>query len=149
MSKKKLIFLGLDVLVLIVTIGVSLAVFSYAKEGEKTNKVTIGAITMNYQEGDDTISLPNATPLSDEEGKVLNNEGEYFDFTLSTTMSMTESVSYEITALKDEEESTLPDEYVRLFLERTKVLQIRLLNLILSRFRIYQPVLRMLSKVVM
>ena len=59
----------------IAVIGVSYAAFSYIRTGEKLNAIT-----------------------TDATGKVRLKEGEYFDFTLSTTIQGTTNVNWEIAA---------------------------------------------------
>ena len=89
MNKRKetiLAVIGIIVLVLAV-IGVSYAAFSYSNTGEKLNSITTGAITMSYTESDNMISITNALPTTDETGKKRRLEGEYFDFTVSTSLT--------------------------------------------------------------
>ena len=100
MNKRKetiLAVIGIIVLVLAV-IGVSYAAFSYSNMGEKLNSITTGAITMSYTESDNIISITNALPTTDETGKKRKVEGEYFDFTVSTTLTGGATLNWEIAA---------------------------------------------------
>lgn len=95
--------------------GVSYALFNYYKKGTIENDVTTGKITFRYDEtGVKGIDLQGATPILDKDGIELSNEGEYFDFTVSTK-GTDKVIFYDIEAemLAD---STLPQDTVKLYL---------------------------------
>ena len=85
-------------LLVIALIGVSYAAFRFMGEGAKLNKITTGSITMEYTESSNTISLTGALPTTDETGKKRLNSGEYFDFTVSSTITGDVNINYEISA---------------------------------------------------
>jgi len=116
-SSKNLLFIkiGMLIMLLAVVIGVSYSAFQYSKEG-KINKISTGTVTMKFTESDNTINLGNAVPITDEEGKNLTEE--FFDFTVSTSVSGGFKVAYEVVAEKDNS-SNLEDEFVKLYLERS------------------------------
>ncbi len=116
-KKKHYMYLLFDTILLVVILGVAYATFNYAKPGTKVNKIIAGAITMSYTESSNKISIANATPMSDASGEAMAGDGEYFDFTISTSMTTSQPISYEVTAEKDNE-STLFDDEVRLYLEK-------------------------------
>ena len=109
-----LIIFGIIILILAV-IGVSYAAIFYSKTGEKVNRVTTSTITMSYSENTNGINLTDAIPMTDEVGKSLNDENQYFDFTVSATMGGNVIINYIITAVKDDG-STLPDSAVKVYL---------------------------------
>ena len=86
------------IVLFIAVIGVSYAAFSYTRTGEKLNAITTGVIRMSYEESSNVISIDKALPTTDATGKVRLKEGEYFDFTLSTTIQGTTNVNWEIAA---------------------------------------------------
>ena len=96
--KRELVIVGLMLLLIIALIGVSYAAFSYSKLGTKVNTITTGSITMSYEETDNTISLNGALPTTDKTGKVRLTEGEYFDFTVSSSITGNVNINYEISA---------------------------------------------------
>ena len=96
--KKELVIVGLMLLLIIALIGVSYAAFSYSGLGSKVNTITTGSITMSYEETDNTISLNGALPTTDKTGKVRLTEGEYFDFTVSSSITGNVNINYEISA---------------------------------------------------
>ena len=79
-------------------IGVSYAAFNFSKTGTKVNSITTGSITMSYTETDNTISLNGALPTTDKTGKTRLNDGEYFDFTVSSNIVGDVNINYEISA---------------------------------------------------
>ncbi len=56
-------------LLLIVTLGVTYAAFSYAGTGEKVNSLTTGTVTMSYNEATNGLSITNALPVEDCTGE--------------------------------------------------------------------------------
>ncbi len=64
--KNKKILVGLFAIVLVVLIlGISYAVFNYAGIGNLVNSISTETVTMTYTEGTNKISLENAMPLED------------------------------------------------------------------------------------
>ena len=110
--------IGICILILAV-VGISYAVFSLTLKGSEENKLTTGTISMSYIEATNGISIDNAMPISDEEGKSLSSESEMFDFTVSADISGITTVHYEISAEKinDYSEQVL-DKDIRLYLQR-------------------------------
>ena len=97
-KKEKIIILGLILLMIIAVVGVSYAAFSYTDTGTKVNSITSGAIMMTYTESDNIINMSGALPTTDKTGTVRLNEGEYFDFTISSTITGNVNINYEISA---------------------------------------------------
>ena len=97
-TKKEIVIIGLILLMVIALIGVSYAAFRFTGEGTKVNSITTGSITMTYEETDNTISLNGALPTRDATGKTRLNQGEYFDFTVSSKISGDVNINYEISA---------------------------------------------------
>ena len=119
MSKRKeIIIIGvLLLLMLVIIIGTSYAAFQYGKTGSKVNSITTGSITMTYTETDNTISLSGALPTTDKTGMVRLNEGEYFDFSVSSEIVGDVNINYEISA-KKEDGNTIDGRYIKLYLTR-------------------------------
>ena len=117
-KNKKIIFsvIGLIILITLV-IGVTYAAFSYSKAGSTLNTITTGTITMTYNEAKNGITIDNALPMNEEEGKLLSADNQVFDFTTNLEIAGNTSISYEVTAQKDIS-STLSDENVRLYLQK-------------------------------
>ncbi len=119
-NKKKQIFLTLVAVLslILITVGVSYSLFTYSKTGVTDNIVTTGKVNFLYTEVSGVgkgISLTDAFPISDEEGKLQTGEGKVFDFKITSTIEMNSSISYEITARK-KSDSTLDEDKVKLYL---------------------------------
>ena len=100
-----------------VVIGVSFAFFTYSRQGSKENTITTGSLTFVYDEQKaegNGITLSNAFPMSDEDGKAQSGDNNVFDFqVLANTQG--ESIAYEVIGKKDDS-STLPDNVVKIYL---------------------------------
>ena len=112
-NKKNILILGLILLLIIAIIGVSYAVFNYSALGTKVNTITTGSITMTYTETENVINLSGALPTTDKTGKTLS---DYFELTVSSSISGDVNINYEISAKK--ESGTLEDRYIKLYLTR-------------------------------
>ena len=112
-NKKSILILGLILLLIIVIIGVSYASFRFTGEGQRVNTITTGSITMTYTETDNVINLEGALPTTDKTGKALS---DYFEFTVSSSISGDVNINYEISAKK--ESGTLENQYIKLYLTR-------------------------------
>ncbi len=104
--------------IVLVVIGITYAAFNYTGLGTKSNKVTTSTITMNYNEATNGITLTDAFPISDNDGKQLTGEGRTFSFTVTVTTGNNTAVGYEVSAVKDNT-STLSNNDVRIYLEKS------------------------------
>ena len=97
-KKENIVIIVLLIIMVIAIIGVSYAAFNYSKSGTKLNSITTGSITMTYTETSNTITLNGALPTTDKTGKTRLNNGEYFDFTVSSEIVGDVNINYEISA---------------------------------------------------
>ena len=97
-KRENIIIIVVLVVMILAIIGVSYAAFNFSKTGTKLNTITTGAITMSYEESDNIISMSGALPTTDKTGKVRLTEGEYFDFTVSSSITGNVNINYEISA---------------------------------------------------
>ena len=100
MDKKRqlLLSIGLVLILVLMIVGISYAAFKFVGEGKKPNTITTGAITMEYTESTNTISMTGALPTTDATGKVRLTAGEYFDFTIKSNIQGNANINWEITA---------------------------------------------------
>ena len=100
MDKKKqlLLSIGLVLILVLMIVGISYAAFKFVGLGTKPNTITTGAITMEYEESTNTISMTGALPTTDATGKVRLTEGEYFDFTIKSNIQGNTNINWEIAA---------------------------------------------------
>ncbi len=116
-KKQLLLSIGLVLILVLMIVGISYAAFKFVGLGTKPNTITTGAITMEYTESTNTISMNNALPTTDATGKVRLTAGEYFDFTLSGTIKGSENINWEIAA-EDVTTATkkIDGKYIKLYL---------------------------------
>ena len=100
MDKKKqlLLSIGLVLILVLMIVGISYAAFKFTGLGTKPNTITTGAITMEYEEFTNTISMTGALPTTDATGKVRLTAGEYFDFTIKSNIQGNANINWEIAA---------------------------------------------------
>ena len=100
MDKKKqlLLSIGLVLILVLMIVGISYAAFKFVGLGQKENTITTGAITMEYTESTNTISMTGALPTTDATGKVRLTKGEYFDFTIKSSIQGNANINWEIAA---------------------------------------------------
>ena len=116
-KNKSFLFIILILILLIAIIGISYAAFSYTGTGQKLNTITTGAISMEYVESTNVISMNNALPTTDSTGKKLSNSGEYFDFTVKSSIAGNTDINYEIAA-KEENGNTFDGKNVKFYLTK-------------------------------
>ena len=120
MNKKKTLILSIIGLIglVIVTVGITYAIFTYTKLGTTDNTITSGTLKFLYTENTGVkagIQLTNALPISDTQGKVLDGDNNVFDFSIEATNTGTEAIPYEVT-LRKKDTSTLAEENVKVYL---------------------------------
>ena len=97
-KKKLLLSIGLVLVLVIMIVGISYAAFKFTGLGTKPNTITTGAITMEYEESTNIISMTGALPTTDATGKVRLTAGEYFDFTIKSNIQGNANINWEIAA---------------------------------------------------
>lgn len=102
---------------ILMVIGVSMATFTYTKEKDSVNTISTGNVSLNYTENTNGIYITNAYPISDDVGRTLTLENQYFDFSINASIQGDVVADYEISAEKLET-STLSNDEVKLYLEK-------------------------------
>lgn len=112
-NKKEVLFSLIGVFILIfAVVGISYAVWSKTLLGEKENSLTTGSISFQYHESDtNVISITNALPTEDSQGKKQSGSNRMFDFSVSGGGM----ISYDVYATQVGN-NTLPGEYVKIYL---------------------------------
>ncbi len=117
-SSGKLIIILLALLFLIMlVIGISMATFTFTRESDEVNTINTGNISLNFTEDTNGIHITDAYPMTDSAGKRLSDENQYFDFTVTTTITGKATAVYEVSAEKLAN-CTLNDNEVKLYLEK-------------------------------
>lgn len=119
-NRRVLIVSILAILFLVVlTVGVTYAIFTYVGKGQTDNIIKTGEISFLYTENGNSgngISITNAFPISDADGKKQFGDYRVFEFSITGKTSSNADISYEITARKVSDSSDLPDNFVKLYL---------------------------------
>lgn len=106
---------GVVMLIIVIT-GVTYAIFRYTASGKKTNIITTSAIDMSYVESDtNVISINDAIPISDFVGK---RQEEYFDFTLSSSITGLLTINYDIVASRVVVSNEIDPNKIKVYLEK-------------------------------
>ena len=116
-NRKNYLIMILVTVLLITVIGISYATFVYSGIGQKANTITTGAISMTYTESTNSIALSNALPTTDATGKKRKNTGEYFDFTVKSSIKGNTDINYEI-ATKEENGNTFSGKNIKYYLTK-------------------------------
>ena len=104
---------------LFVTVGVTYAFYTYQGQGQRENMVKTGNLSFVYDEQraeGNQVTLTNAFPMSDDQGKVQTGENNVFEFQITATTKGA-PISYEIYLTK-EESSTLSEQVVKTYLTK-------------------------------
>ena len=120
MNKKKIkngLTIGVLIIMLIMVIGISYAAFQFKGPGSKLNTITTGAVSMSYEESENSINLVNALPTTETTGKKRLNSGEYFDFTIKSSLRGNMDINYEIVA-KEEDGNTFDSNNIYYYLTK-------------------------------
>ena len=104
MNKEKIkngLTIGALIIMLVMVIGISYAAFRFKGPGNKLNTITTGAISMSYEESENSINLTGALPTTQATGKKRLKDGEYFDFTIKSSIRGNIDINYEIVAKEE------------------------------------------------
>lgn len=116
-SRKVIISLIVIIILVFTVISISFTAYVKMEQTKHSNEDLEGNVNMTYTESKNGIFIENASPVSDEVGKNLSASGEYFDFTVKTTVIKGKPITYEITAIKDAD-CTIPDQDIKVYLEK-------------------------------
>lgn len=121
-ESKKIILSIICIAVLIIAfVGVSYAAFTTVLNDTNSNGLSTGTISLVLDNQGEAISMKNAMPISDEEGKQLSGDGNVYDFSIQTVLAPHTTINYEISAEKlnsESEELLLSNQSVRLYLQK-------------------------------
>ena len=120
MNKEKIkngLTIGSLIIMLVMVIGISYAAFQFKGPGSKLNTITTGAVSMSYEESENSINLVNALPTTQTTGKKRLNSGEYFDFTIKSSLRGNIDINYEIVA-KEEDGNTFDSNNIYYYLTK-------------------------------
>ena len=115
-NKKTLLFSILGViLLLVVVIGVSYAMYTFSAQGSKVNQITTGTISLSYQETSQ-VTLTNAYPSTDATGSAVT--GHDLVFTVTGSITGSTSVKYDLALANITPGATLTAEHIKFNLKK-------------------------------
>ena len=115
-NKKTLLFSVLGViLLLVVVIGVSYAMYTFSAQGSKVNQITTGTISVSYEEASQ-VTLTNAYPSTDATGSAVT--GHDLVFTVTGSITGSTSVKYDLALANITPGATLTAEHVKFNLKK-------------------------------
>ena len=120
MNKEKLkniLTISFSIIMLIMVVEISYAAFQFKGPGNKLNTITTGAISMSYEESENSINLTGALPTTQATGKKRLKDGEYFDFTVKSSIRGNMDINYEIVA-KEEDGNTFDSNNIYYYLTK-------------------------------
>ena len=120
-SKKAFLILMSSVIIILVGLIVAGFILFSLKGKDVVEEEENGAdIILNYSSNFSGLQIRNAERTTDDVGILNLKEGEYFDFSIEVLLDNAANVEYEISIVKDEENSTIPDDEIRIYLEKEK-----------------------------
>ena len=117
-SKCFLFFIFLICVVLLIFSIIGFVLFFNRKPKIISEKENGGTVVLKYVTDFAGLKLLKAIPTSDIVGVQNLNDGEFFDFSVDTSIDEAASIDYEISITKDKKTCNLSDEDVRIYLER-------------------------------
>lgn len=105
-----------SVLFLLAIIGI--VVFANRKPEVIEKETDGGIVTLDYTTATNSFGIMGAKKTSDTVGEKLSAEGTCFDFSVDINLETSFKLEYEISVVKDEKFSTIPDEDIRIYLEK-------------------------------
>lgn len=119
-SKAFIIMMSLISSLLIGLIVLGFVVFSLTGPKIVDEEENGADIILNYSSNISGLQIRNASKTKDEDGILNLKDGEYFDFSVEVILDNASKVEYEISIIKDELNSTISDEDIKIYLEKEK-----------------------------
>ena len=107
-------------LLFIVIITVGFIAFSNRKDEVIEKNENGGKITLNYTNNITGLSLKDIVPTTDSVAMKELKDGKYFDFFIDVEVNGASSIEYEISAIKDNKNSNISNDDIRIYLEKEK-----------------------------
>lgn len=120
-SRRAFIILMVSVSVLLIgLIAIGFIIFSLKGKDIIEEEENGADIILNYSSNISGLQIRNAEKIKDADGMVDLTDGLYFDFSIETLLDNASNVEYEISIVKDIVNSTIPDEDIKIYLEKEK-----------------------------
>lgn len=107
-------------LILTVLAAVCFGVFANREEEVIVQEENGGNVILNYSGDFPGIKLENAEATTDAVGMKKSEDKDYYDFSVESTLDNATSIEYDLSIVRDKENSTIPDDEIRIYLEEEK-----------------------------
>ncbi|MDD3241595.1 MAG: hypothetical protein PHQ64_02280 [Bacilli bacterium] len=116
-ASKKIILAVISIMIIVIlSVGITYAMFSYTKVGKIENIIKTGTIAFDYvEEETNGINLINALPIDDSIGKSTIEDSNVFDFKISSSNKSNQKIKYQIIA-SISEETTIDLKAIKIYL---------------------------------
>ncbi len=119
-SKKFIYILVFICIILLIFIIVGFTLFANRKEKVITEEENGGSVVLKYTNEFAGLKLLNAIPTSDISGINNSSDDSFFDFSVEVSIDEAPSIDYEISLVKEKNSCNVPDEDIRIYLEKEK-----------------------------
>lgn len=119
-SKKFIYILFFICIILLIFIIVGFTLFANRKEKVITEEENGGSVVLKYTNEFAGLKLLNAIPTSDISGINNCSDDSFFDFSVEVSIDEAPSIDYEISLVKEKNSCNVPDEDIRIYLEKEK-----------------------------
>lgn len=114
-SKKLLMAILAGLGLILTTVGITVAWFSYVKNGTQENTITAGSVNFHYKEESRTINVDDMMPMTDIQGK---SQTDWFDFTITASTAPALDIPYYITVRSTADSDVEMADIVKVYLTK-------------------------------
>ena len=116
---KKSLVLVIAIMLVMFTMGVTYAFFTYSRTSAGNNQIITGDIYLFFNEGSDTIGISNALPMSDTAGKAQTSN---FQFTVTGKNQSDEDIDYDVMFIEGASQTgtRLSSEFIKVYMTKTE-----------------------------
>lgn len=107
------------IILFVVTAGVFYCIKAYVDKQKNKSVLITNTVTMNYTDEYNGVIIPATSVYSDQDGKLLTNKENIFDFVVSTKINNSTKTNYKL-YLKKDKQSNIPDDKVKIYLQSSK-----------------------------
>lgn len=108
--------LGVSCLVIVILV-LAIVLYFNAPKTVKKEKLEGGNIYLTYSDDICGLEVSGLTPVTDVEGKKLNQADMYFDFSVASELDEANEINYEIVVVP-EKKTTIPNKNIKVYLEK-------------------------------
>ena len=116
-TKRYIIPVIFVILLLIITVGLSYAMYTFTGSGTKENVIQTGHIVITFNDVNN-ISIQNRYPETDSEGLASTDTNSQMTFTVTSDITGDTKVNYALGITDIQEGATLTQDYIKIYLKK-------------------------------